>query len=60
MDKDGRTAKVQAGYQIAGLAVALGIAIIGGIITGRVISLVKISNEIKRCRRLARCKIIWY
>lgn len=40
MDGDGRTAKVQAGYQLAGLAVALGIAIIGGIITGRVINLV--------------------
>lgn len=39
---DGRTAKVQAGYQLAGLAVALGIAIIGGIITGRVINLVKL------------------
>ncbi|XP_015769285.1 PREDICTED: ammonium transporter Rh type A-like isoform X1 [Acropora digitifera] len=34
---DGRTAKVQAGYQLAGLAVALGIAIIGGIITGFVV-----------------------
>ena len=32
---DGRTAKAQAGYQIAGLAVALGIAIIGGIVTGK-------------------------
>ena len=31
---DGRSAKAQAGYQIAGLAVALGIAIIGGIVTG--------------------------
>lgn len=30
----GRTAKAQAGYQIAGLAVALGIAILGGIVTG--------------------------
>ena len=34
VDGDGRTAKAQAGYQIAGLAVALGIAIIGGIVTG--------------------------
>ena len=31
---DGRTAKAQAGYQIAGLAVGLGIAVIGGIVTG--------------------------
>ena len=31
---EGRTAKAQAGYQIAGLAVGLAIAIIGGIITG--------------------------
>ena len=36
----GRSAKAQAGYQIAGLAVALGISVIGGIITGRVASLV--------------------
>ena len=36
----GRSAKAQAGYQIAGLAVALGISVIGGIITGRVVSLV--------------------
>ena len=35
VDGDGRTAKAQAGYQIAGLAVALGIAIIGGIVTGK-------------------------
>ena len=31
---EGRTAKAQAGYQIAGLAVALAIAVIGGIVTG--------------------------
>ena len=35
VDGDGRTAKAQAGYQIAGLAVALGIAILGGIVTGK-------------------------
>lgn len=34
---EGRTAKAQAGYQIAGLAVALGISIIGGIITGFIV-----------------------
>ena len=33
---DGRTAKAQAGYQLAGLAVALGIAVIGGIVTGKI------------------------
>ena len=31
----GRTARAQAGYQVAGLAVALGIAILGGIVTGK-------------------------
>ena len=31
---EGRTAKAQAGYQIAGLAVSLAIAVIGGIVTG--------------------------
>lgn len=31
---DGRSAKAQAGYQIAGLAVALAIAVLGGIVTG--------------------------
>ncbi|KAL9951041.1 hypothetical protein ACROYT_G043633 [Oculina patagonica] len=31
---DGRSAKAQAGFQIAGLAVALAIAVIGGIVTG--------------------------
>ena len=31
---DGRTGKEQAAYQIAALAVTLGIALIGGIITG--------------------------
>lgn len=34
---DGRSAKAQAGYQIAGLAVALGIAVIGGIVTGFIV-----------------------
>ncbi|KAJ7325357.1 hypothetical protein OS493_029906 [Desmophyllum pertusum] len=34
---EGRTAKAQAGYQIAGLAVGLAIAIIGGIITGFIV-----------------------
>lgn len=33
----GRSAKAQAGYQIAGLAVALGISVIGGIITGFIV-----------------------
>lgn len=33
--EEGRTPKAQAGYQVAGLAVALGIAIIGGIVTGK-------------------------
>ena len=31
---EGRSAKAQAGYQIAGLAVALAIAVLGGIVTG--------------------------
>lgn len=34
---DGRSAKAQAGYQIAGLAVALAIAVLGGIVTGFVV-----------------------
>ena len=32
---DGRTAKMQAAYQIACLAVTVGIALIGGFITGK-------------------------
>ena len=32
---DVRSVKAQAGYQIAGLAVGLGIAIIGGTLTGK-------------------------
>ena len=36
---DGRTAKSQAGFQIAGLAVGLGIAVIGGIVTGKIFTL---------------------
>ena len=31
---EGRSAKAQAGYQIAGLAVALAIAVLGGVVTG--------------------------
>lgn len=31
---DGRSAAVQAGYQVAGLAVTVAIAAIGGIVTG--------------------------
>ena len=31
---DGRTAKEQAGYQMAGLVVALAIALLGGFVTG--------------------------
>ncbi|CAH3195186.1 unnamed protein product [Porites evermanni] len=38
---DGRSAKAQAGYQIAGLAVALGIAVIGGIVTGKIFVVVQ-------------------
>lgn len=31
---EGRSAKAQAGYQLAGLAVALAIAVLGGVVTG--------------------------
>ena len=34
---DGRSAQAQAGFQIAGLAVTLGIAIAGGVMTGKVL-----------------------
>jgi len=34
---EGRSAKAQAGYQIAGLAVALAIAVLGGIVTGFIV-----------------------
>lgn len=34
---EGRSAKAQAGYQIAGLAVALAIAVLGGVVTGFIV-----------------------
>ena len=48
---DGRSASTQAGYQIAGLGMTLGMAIVSGIITGLILKL-PIFEQIKETSQM--------